>query len=704
MRIVQQSTVARNWAASAAARRRLLATLIIVPAAIAGAFMMQILPHHGASGLEIAIVVIFAILFAWVSFGFWTALAGFILLRTGEDRFAISRTVSADAPAPNHHARTAIVMPICNEDPGRVFAGLATMHQSLADTGSLSLFDFFILSDTADPDKWVKEEMGWAALCESVQGFGRIFYRRRRNRIKRKSGNIADFCRRWGRDYRYMVVLDADSIMAGETFVNLVQMMERNPDVGIIQSPPSTVNRHTLFARVQQFANWVYGPAFSAGLSYWQLGDGHYWGHNAIIRTMPFMRHCMLPKLPGGGPLSGEIMSHDFVEASLMRRAGWKVWLAYDIQGSYEETPPTLLDEMKRDRRWCHGNLQHLRLMFSEGLKPFHRVLFLNGVMSYLSAPLWGLFIVLGIAEVIVAGQTGPQYFASDASLFPQWPVYHPSWAAGLLTATAILLFLPKVFGVMLAHPERHGGWHRLLASVLLENVVSLLLAPTRMVFHSKFVLMTLFGRKVAWNGQSRDDRGTPWGQALRFHGFGMLLGAVATVIVLATVPGYLWWLSPVVIGLLAAVPLSVLSSRESIGRAARKRGLFLTPCELDPPPELARLDGQTELFTQRAERGGFVSAVIDPLVNAVHISLQRPNSKSDGGLRPERMQLRQRLLETGPDGMDAADKTSLLTDPAAMALLHKDVWALSSEELQSKWSAYPAAVPTKPAARQSAA
>ena len=256
-----------------------------------------------------------------------------------------------------------------------------------------------MLSDSSEPDTLAAERQAWLRAVRGRRtGSGRIFYRWRRHRIKRKSGNIADFCRRWGSQYRYMVVLDADSVMSGECLTTLVRLMEANPTAGIIQTAPRAAGRDTLYARMQQFATRVYGPLFTAGLHFWQLGESYYWGHNAIIRVAPFMRHCALGRLPGRGPLSGEILSHDFVEAALMRRAGWKVWMAYDLPGSYEEMPPNLLDELKRDRRWCQGNLINLRLFLWNGLHPAHRAVFMTGVMAYVSAPLWLLSLVLSTA------------------------------------------------------------------------------------------------------------------------------------------------------------------------------------------------------------------------------------------------------------------------------------------------------------------
>ena len=333
-------------------RRLLLTVLTVGQTALAAWSMTAVLPYHGSRPMEVAILVLFTLLFFWVSAGFWTAIMGFVVLATGRDPHAISATAPPDAPLPDD-ARTAIVMPICNEDVGRVFAGLAATHASLERTGGLGHFDFFVLSDSGDPDVRADEIRAWLSLCRERRAFGHVFYRWRRNRIKRKSGNLADFCRRWGSQYRYMIVLDADSVMSGDCLCRLVQLMEANPRAGIIQTAPRTSGRETLHGRIQQFANGVYGPLFTAGLHFWQLGEAHYWGHNAIIRVAPFIRHCALGRLRKRGLGNVEILSHDFVEAALMRRAGWGVWIAYDLPGSHEEMPPNLLDELQRDRRWC---------------------------------------------------------------------------------------------------------------------------------------------------------------------------------------------------------------------------------------------------------------------------------------------------------------------------------------------------------------
>jgi membrane glycosyltransferase len=567
------------WHRAAAVRRTLLVALVAVQTVAASGAMLAVLPYHGGQPLEIGILALFVVLFGWVSAGFWTAVMGFALLIRGRDRFAISASAAGEG-ALDPGARTAVIMPICNEDVTRVFAGLRATYESVAKSGALREFDFFVLSDSSDPDTRVAESKAWLDLARAVDGFGRIYYRWRRFRIKRKSGNIADFCRRWGRRYRYMVVLDADSVMSGSCLATLVRLMEANPQAGIIQTAPRATGRETLFARMQQFATRVYGPVFTAGLHFWQLGESHYWGHNAIIRVAPFMRHCALGRLPGRGAFSGEILSHDFVEAALMRRAGWGVWIAYDVPGSYEEMPPNLIDELKRDRRWCQGNIINSRLALAAGLHPAHRAVFATGVMAYLSAPIWFASLLLSTALVAVQVLAPPPYFVQPRQLFPIWPEWHPAWAINLAGATALLLFLPKILAAVLAWAQdgrRFGGARRLASSVLAESVFSALLAPIRMLFHAQFVLGALAGLGVRWKSPPRDDAQTSWTEALARHGLHTLIGCAWAGFVYWLEPGFLWWLAPIVGALAVSIPLSVLTSRVArctprAGRAGARR------------------------------------------------------------------------------------------------------------------------------------
>jgi membrane glycosyltransferase len=581
------------WRRTARWRRIALLLLITLQTLAATWSLTHTFPYPWLKGSEISILGMFAILFSWISFGFFTAVAGFWMRWRRVKEFAFA-DLNALADAEPLRSRTAVLMPICNEDVERVFAGLKASYRSLAASAKSDQFDFYVLSDTRDPEKQIQEEIAWGELCRAVGGFGKIFYRRRRNSIKRKSGNIADFLRRWGRNYDYMIILDADSIMAGEALVSLARMMELHPEAGIIQTAPVTVNSRSLFGRVQQFAARAYGPMFAAGLRFWQLGESYFWGHNAILRVAPFIKYCGLSRLPGKPPLGGDILSHDFVEAALMGRAGWEVWIVPDLAGSYEEAPPTLADELKRDRRWCQGNLQHLRLLLGDGIRSGHRVIFSMGVMAYVSALLWFIFLLLNTVEIALQSLLPPVYFSSQPSLFPIWPQWHPEWAIAILSTTAVLLFLPKFLALLLIWRNReaplYGGPVALCASIVLEILVSTLLAPVRMWFHSKFVILTFMGKEIQWHAQQRSDHETGWKEALRLHGLSTLL-AFAWIIAMS------WWnaaasawLLPVAVALILSIPVSVYSSRASLGLAAKRWRLFLIPEELDPPRVIADL------------------------------------------------------------------------------------------------------------------
>ncbi|MGM0453121.1 MAG: glucans biosynthesis glucosyltransferase MdoH [Thermodesulfobacteriota bacterium] len=690
----------RPWGHTAFVRRILLIAMVLVPTYFATGYMAYVLPHGGTAPMEILVVTLFAILYAWISVGFWTAMVGWFLLMRGTDRFSISRIAARpEETGIAAQARTAIVIPIYNEDVSRVYAGLSTVLDSLAKTGRAGGFDLFILSDPGNPDIRIQEEMAWAALQRRFADLPcGIYYRQRRSNTKRKSGNVADFCRRWGRNYRYMIVLDADSIVVGPTLVQMVKIMEQRKAIGILQTAPKTINRHTLIARLQQFANHLYGPVFAAGLHFWQLGDSQFWGHNAIIRVAPFMAHCALPRLSGKPPLGGDILSHDFVEAALMRRAGYEVWLAYDIEGSYEEPPPTLLDELKRDRRWCQGNLQHLRLLFTRGLFGAHRALFFNRVLAYGSALLWFLFLAASTIMAVLHEIRQPDYFPSGRSLFPNWPVWEPQWALVLLASTAVILFLPKICSIIYVCCRQHrahlfGQWGQLTVSFVLEIVFSTLLAPTRMLFHARFVFLTLLGRQISWEAQERKDIGTPWREAARFHGgataFALCWAAALFVINRA----FFWWLSPILISLMLSIPLSVWTSRKTFGRAFRRFGLFLIPEEVATPPELIQLNREIAEAEQMlaparaiAVPAGFIRAVVDPCVYSLHMRTFSENntacSKTGGHLKA----ICEKAWLWGPQTLESREKQAILSSPASMAWLHRKVWEISNDRLSRKW------------------
>jgi membrane glycosyltransferase len=665
-----------RWRGAGTRRRLLLASLVVAQTVAATYLMTAVLPYRGQHLLELAILAVYAVLFAWISAGFWTALMGFWTLLRGRDRYAISASAADDTPLPAGQ-RTALLVPICNEDVPRVFAGIRATWDSICRAGLRDHFDIYFLSDSNDADVRVAEVDAWLRLCRDVDGASRIFYRRRTHRIKRKSGNIADWCRRWGSGYPYMVILDADSVMSADCLKRLTQLMEANPDAGIIQTAPRAAGRETLYARIQQFATRVYGPLFTAGLHFWQLGESHYWGHNAIIRVAPFMQHCALGRLPGHGALGGEIMSHDFVEAALMRRAGWGVWIAYDLPGSYEEMPPTLLDELQRDQRWCRGNLQNFRLFFTQGLHPAHRAVFMTGVMAYLSAPLWFIFLLLSTALLAVCVLSEPQYFTQPYQLFPNWPRWHPEWAMRLFAGTMTLLFLPKLLALLLlvCKPREwrgFGGPAKLAQGVLLESLFAAALAPIRMLFHARYVAGALAGFASGWKSPPRDDAQTPWSQAILRHGGGTLIGLAWLGGVWWLNPSFLWWLLPVAGSLVIAIPLSVYSSHTALGRGARRARLFLIPEESIPPRELRWLHAG---IRRAGTPPDFRAAIVEPLTHALITLTAGRRRRLPIRLRQARNNAGDALLQDPPEAADNAARLRVLSDPDTLALMHQRVW-----------------------------
>ena len=696
---VEEQKAEDKWRHVGSMRRYVLLILTILQTVVATWYMKTILPYQGWTLLDpvelfnqnwlqsvelilpyilqTGILFLFAILFCWVSAGFWTALMGFLQLLIGRDKYSISYSTTGDEPLNPEH-RTALIMPICNEDVERVFAGLRATWESVKRTGNAEHFDVYILSDSYDADIAIAEQKAWMELVRDVGGAGKIFYRRRRRRVKRKSGNIDDFCRRWGSNYSYMVVLDADSVMSGECLTGLVRMMEANPNAGIIQSSPKASGMDTLYARCQQFATRVYGPLFTAGLHFWQLGESHYWGHNAIIRVKPFIEHCALAPLPGEGSFAGSILSHDFVEAALMRRAGWGVWIAYDLPGSYEELPPNLLDELKRDRRWCHGNLMNFRLFLVKGMHPVHRAVFLTGVMSYLSAPLWFMFLALSTALQVVHTLMEPTYFLQPRQLFPVWPQWRPELAIALFSTTLILLFLPKLLSVILIWckgAKSYGGAIRLFISLMLEMLFSVLLAPVRMLFHTVFVVSAFLGWEVVWNSPQRDDDATPWSEAFKRHGSQMALGLVWAIGMGLLDLNFLWWLSPIVFSLILSPFVSVMSSRATIGIKSKKARLFLIPEEYEPPKELVDTDHYLQLNRERALENGFMHALFHPAFNALATALATSRHKQSQLLDYARDRRVDQALSDSPEKLNREQRLQLISDPVVLARVHTRLW-----------------------------
>ncbi len=573
-------------------RRRVLLTMLVVLGTLAATLAVaSVLAADGLSIAETAMLPVFALTFAWIAYGFWTTLAGFLVQVFGR---RVTDGLNHPTSEPGPGARTALLMPVYHEDAEQVGARLFPMLQSLARSGQLALFDLFILSDSRDPERVRAEQEVWARLRTQFAGVCGVFYRNRAENHGRKAGNIAEFCRRWGGRYPYIVVLDADSVMAGSTLLQLVRLMEANPGAGLIQTLPQPIGAQTLFARILQFGARLYSPVSATGLAYWFPGRSNYWGHNAIIRTSAFMASAGLPRLPGSPPLGGEILSHDFVEAALLQRAGWSVWFLPDLGGSYEELPPTLSDYLCRDRRWCQGNLQHVRLLAAKGLRAVSRVHLALGAMSYVASLLW--LVLLGLGTIEAAGiKPGPQFAWTDEGLLAVWPTIDTRPLIAVAWVTLGMLVLPKLLALILALavPEQRrafGGGHRLGLAVLAEIGFSAILAPVLMIQHSKCVLRLLIGRGVTWTAQQRHGQVEGWRTAVANYGDMTVLACLWGAIVLIMAPSLLLWLGPVLAGFALAVPVAVFTSRSDLGGAARLRGWFLIPEESAPLGELTAL------------------------------------------------------------------------------------------------------------------
>ena len=571
-------------------RRGAFFTFTLLTGICASALLHDVLAANGMGGVEILGLGLFFLLFTWISGALWTAVAGFLVRLAGGDPAGIDpREVAGRAL----HDRVAIAMPIHNEDVRRVAAGLEAVWTSLARETDSAAFDLFILSDTSDAQIAVAEELMWERLVKAHGAQGRIFYRRRLERRQRKAGNIADFVHRWGGNYQYMIVLDADSVMTGATLVTLARLMAAHPEIGILQSLPLPMGRRTLFGRLIQFGSRLQSPMLTSGLAFWHLGESNYYGHNAIVRLRPWMEHCELPVLSGRPPLGGDILSHDFVEAAFMRRAGYEVRQLPDLGGSWEEVPANVIDFAARDRRWTQGNLQHARVLLLPGLHPMSRLHLLTGIIAYASSPIWlALLLLSSLVSVREAAKT-PSYFLNGfSSLFPLWPQMRQGETMLLFAITVVVLLLPKVLGAILAIRERQarrqfGGAARLCVSLVVEQFFSVLLAPAMMVFHSTFVVQTLLGRTVGWNAQDRSDRGVTFREAFARQKWQLFLGLLWGAALLLLARPFFWWLSPVLIGLVCGIGLTVWTSHPAAGELALRMGLLLVPEETEPPEEL---------------------------------------------------------------------------------------------------------------------
>ncbi|HKK93635.1 MAG TPA: glucans biosynthesis glucosyltransferase MdoH, partial [Longimicrobiales bacterium] len=587
-----------------ALRRVTLVALILATAAGGAALMLGILGSGGLTALELVIFGLFVPTFTWIVVPFWTAVVGFVLLMLDRDPNTLVPVEAPGDPGAGRAlgSRTALAIPVFDEQPDHVAARVSAMLDGLSRAGHPHAFDVHILSDTRN-DRVAREELAHVDRLRSRHPSARIHYRRRPDNAGRKAGNLAEFTARCRDDYDFMVVLDADSLMSGASLVAMVRRMEANPDVGLLQAPTGMIRARSFFARALQFAGTVYGPVLAAGQAFWQGPDANYWGHNAIVRMDAFADEARLPVLPGDPPLGGEVLSHDFVEAALLRRAGWRVVLDPTIGQSFEELPESLPPYARRDRRWAQGSLQHLRLLALPGLRVPNRLHFLSGAMAYVSSLLWLGMLLAGTAYVFVPALSG-------VPLVESVPI-GATGGVSLLLGTVVVLFLPKVLGLLVTlrrDARSFGGPVRLVTSALVETTLSIALAPVLMIQHSIFVLEIVAGRSVGWNPRMPGAERIGLRDALRHTAPVWAIGLVWTAATLLISPLFAAWMSPIFVGLLLAPLLVQVTSGPRSGRLLADMGLLVVPEETNPSPEVAAV--RRSLRADPREPSGVLSSI----------------------------------------------------------------------------------------------
>jgi membrane glycosyltransferase len=540
-----------------------------------------ILAVNGWSSVDMILFGCFLIGTPWTVLGFWNAAIGLWLLHGSSDCLAkVAPFAAAGDSGDPLRLETAILMTLRNEDPARALKRLRIVKQSIDQTGAGEHFSYFILSDTDDATVAAAEEAmahAWAVQSGTPH---RIVYRRRGDNEGFKAGNVRDFCSRWGHQFELMLPLDADSLMTGDTIVRMVRMMQAYPKLGILQSLVTGMPSQSGFARIFQFGMRHGMRPYTVGSAWWMADCGPFWGHNALVRIRPFAEHCALPVLAGNGPLGGHVMSHDQVEATFMRRAGYEVRVWPEECGSWEENPPTLADFSRRDVRWCQGNLQYGRLIGYPGLLPMSRFQLAWAILMFLGIPAWTLLIALLPFKAMEAGPVGTFPAASAAALY----------------VTFLAMYLsPKLAGFVdiLARPgesRRYGGPSRFLAGAATELLFSFLVGAATTLRITLFMIGLPFGRSVTWSGQERDAHTLSWRSAVSGLWPQLVFGAAVLGTLAVVQPALIWWTLPLTLGYLVAIPFAVLTSTPSIGRRLSRSGLCAIPEEQTTPWELTAL------------------------------------------------------------------------------------------------------------------
>ena len=507
----------------------------------------------------------FLVTLPWTVVGFWNAVIGSLLMTFKRDP---SAALAADLAEPAERdpitASTALLICVRNEDPRRLARNLGWIATNLAHRVDPGRFHLYVLSDSSEPELAAEEERIAREL--SLRHGDRLpaTYRRREYREGYKAGNIRDFCARWGGQHDFAIVLDADSLMTAEAMLRLVRIMQRHPRLGILQTLVTGLPSASAFARIFQFGMRLGMRSYTLGSAFWQADCGPYWGHNAIIRLAPFTEHCDLPRLPGGG----HVLSHDQVEAVLMRRAGYEVRVLVQEGGSWEENPPHLAEFIRRDLRWCQGNMQYVHLLGMKGLLPLSRLQLVMAIAMYLSPLGWMTFLLLGmLRDLPIREDTGLALFA----------------------IMLVMTFAPKLATLIDVLARRHlragfGGTTRVVLGVAVETVFWTLLGPVCALAVTIFLLGLPFGLQMGWTSQQRDAVGLPLAQAARKLWPQTIVGIAMLAWLTGTAPGAYWWLAlPVYLGLALCIPIATLTAHPALGRFLMRAGICRIPEEARP-------------------------------------------------------------------------------------------------------------------------
>ena len=571
-------------AAAAPAAWRPLLFFLLVGSTMAGLLWLAAtaLSADGFGVLDLVLVSLFAITQPWYVIGFWNAAIGLLIMRFARDPIAavlpVAARVGGDEPIT---ASTAILLCIRNEPPERVARLLEPMLDGLAAAGVAEHFRVYVLSDTNMPDIAAAEQSCFTAMVAAWRGRVGLAYRRRPSNTGYKAGNIRDFCERWGSEHELAVILDADSAMTVDLLLRLVRMMQIDPEIGILQSLVIGMPSASPFARIFQFGMRLGMRSYTIGSAWWQGDCGPYWGHNAVVRMAPFTACCNLPVIEQGALIKGHVLSHDQIEAVLMRKAGYEVRVLAEEGSSFEQNPPTLLEFIRRDLRWCQGNMQYWHFLRAPGLQAVSRYQLLLAILMFLGSPAWMGLLLIGSTAVAIAPKPA-DFMHWNAGIALLWLVLGMWFAPNIATVIDVLTRAKQ--------RRAFGGGLRFAASFAITVVFVILLAPICWASHTLFLARLLLGRTVVWGAQSRDDHVVPWSLALRRLWPQTLIGLAPVLLLAVTAPSAIPYALLIAGGPLLSIPLAVATSSPALGRTLIAAGIDRLPEETAPPSVLLAL------------------------------------------------------------------------------------------------------------------